>query len=84
MKISKMNSKKSNVNKQENCWVSCVLPVEMSMKHFPTFKRRISYAGNSLVLIVPEDLSNFLKLKKGSNVELVPLNSKMFVVKLVD
>ncbi len=66
----------------DNCWVSCVLPVEMSAKHFPTFKRRISYAGNSLVLIIPEDLSEFLKLKKGGDVEIVPLNSKMFVVKV--
>jgi antitoxin component of MazEF toxin-antitoxin module len=54
----------------------------MSAKHFPTFKRRISYAGNSLVLIIPEDLSEFLKLKKGGDVEIVPLNSKMFVVKV--
>jgi antitoxin component of MazEF toxin-antitoxin module len=54
----------------------------MRGKKFPTFKRKISYAGNSLVLIIPEDLSKFLNLKKGSEVEFVPLNQRMFAVKV--
>lgn len=74
--------KMARVDVEDKCWVSCVLPVEMSAKRFPTFKRKISYAGNSLVVIIPEDLVKFLKLKKGSEVELVPLNNKMFAVKV--
>jgi|GEM_PF-2903727 len=81
MRNSKLRKNTENQRGSE-CWVSCFLPIEMRGKKFPTFKRKISYAGNSLVLIIPEDLSKFLNLKKGSEVEFVPLNQRMFAVKV--
>lgn len=46
-------------------------------------KTRVGQSGNALMIRISKRLAEFLKLKKGQEVQIEPKNSGEFVVKLV-
>lgn len=47
-----------------------------------TFTRKISYAGRSLVINLPEDLVSHMHITKGNLAKLTPIDKKRFVVEV--
>jgi hypothetical protein len=45
-------------------------------------KTRIGYSGNSLIVRIPKDISNFMKLKKGEEVSIHPEGKDKLVIEL--
>lgn len=49
-------------------------------RHQFAFRRRLAVSGGGLVVRVPSDLANDLKLKEGQEVKILPVNHKGFLV----
>lgn len=47
-------------------------------------KTKIGYSGNSLIVRIPKDISNFMKLKKGEEISLHPEGKGRLVIELYD
>ena len=47
-----------------------------------TFTRKISYAGRSLVINIPEDVVSFMHIAKGKLATLTPIDKKRFMVEV--
>jgi len=62
----------------------CAIPVANMKKHTVGFERRVSYAGRSLIITVPEDLAKHMHIKRGSGVKVIPVDEKTFMVEVLD
>jgi len=56
------------------------LDEERKRLHVMAFKRKISYVGRSLIITIPNDLVEHLRLKRGQEVNLVPVDDSSFMV----
>jgi len=45
-------------------------------------KSKISYSGNSLIVRIPKDIAEFLKLKNGKEIQIHPEGTKKLVVEI--
>jgi YgiT-type zinc finger domain-containing protein len=47
-------------------------------------KTTIGYSGNSLIVRIPKEISNFMKLKKGGEVALYPEGKDRLIIEIKD
>ncbi|MBI5227752.1 hypothetical protein HY988_04150 [Candidatus Micrarchaeota archaeon] len=50
--------------------------------HLFRFKRKLTVSGRSLVFNIPEDIVRHMKLKKGQDIDLRPLDDKRFIIEI--
>lgn len=58
----------------------CETNVDNIKKKNMVFERKVSYAGRSRIITIPEDLARFLHLERGNLVRLIPVDSRSFLV----
>ncbi|RLG19839.1 hypothetical protein DRN67_01640 [Candidatus Micrarchaeota archaeon] len=59
----------------------CSLSLKNIKKNL-VFERKVSYAGRSLIIIIPEDMAKHMSIEKGTIVRLIPVDKKEFLVEL--
>nr|WP_304766362.1 AbrB/MazE/SpoVT family DNA-binding domain-containing protein [Candidatus Burarchaeum sp.] len=60
----------------------CNLSLENIRKKNLIFERKVSYAGRSLIITIPEDLARHMGIKKGDKTKLMPVGRKGFLVEV--
>ena len=55
---------------------------EKIKKQMFVFVRKVGYSGRSLIISIPEDLASHLKVQKGQEVRIRPINKKGFLVEV--
>ena len=60
----------------------CSLSLENIRKRNLVFERKVSYAGRSLIITIPEDLARHMGIRKGAKAKLVPVGRKWFLVEI--
>ena len=60
----------------------CNLSLENIRKKGLIFERKVSYAGRSLIITIPEDLARHMGIKKGDKTKLMPVGKKGFLVEV--
>jgi len=60
----------------------CDLSLENIRKKNLIFERKVSYAGRSLIITIPEDLAKHMGIKRGAKVKVMPVGKKWFLVEI--
>ena len=61
----------------------CRLSIDNIKEKGMAFQRKVSYAGRSLIITVPEDIAKHMGIERGSRVRIVPIDKGSFLVEKI-
>lgn len=70
------------MGKCEDC-KTCEVSIPNIEKKNLHFERKVSYSGRSLIISIPEDLTRYMNISKKSNVRIITVDRKRFLVEVI-